>query len=162
MARSSFNTAGVQDQPAWNGDPGQVNRYRDYFSTRSRLALTVDTRTATEYGVVRTFGQADFQFDTLGGATFNPNNLSTQLGNNGNLLNSAGGGYTAAQDRMPTLACILRISSATSVSIRLGVCSRFQPRRMRLMLPTTFSVQVALRLRRRRSAATLIPSGAVR
>ena len=160
MVRSSFNTAGVQDQPAWNGDPGQVNRYRDYFSTRSRLALTVDTRTATEYGVVRTFGQADFQFDTLGGATFD--NLSTQLGNNGNPLNSAGGGYTAAQDRMPTLVCVLRISSATSVSIRLGICSRFQPRRMRLMLPTTFSVQVALRLRRRRSAATLIPSGAVR
>ncbi|HTE95546.1 MAG TPA: porin, partial [Bradyrhizobium sp.] len=94
---TSFNTAGVQDQPAWNGDPGQMNRYRDYFSTRSRLALTVDTRTATEYGVVRTFGQADFQFDTLGGATFNPNNLSTQLGNNGNLLNSAGGGYTAVE-----------------------------------------------------------------
>ena len=40
---TSFNTAGVQDQPAWNGDPGQMNRYRDYFSTRSRLALTVDT-----------------------------------------------------------------------------------------------------------------------
>src|SRR6266699_3845854 len=28
---TSFNTAGVQDQPAWNGDPGQGNRYRDYF-----------------------------------------------------------------------------------------------------------------------------------
>ena len=27
------------------------------------MALTVDTRTATEYGVVRTFGQGDFQFD---------------------------------------------------------------------------------------------------
>ena len=26
------------------------------------MALTVDTRTATEYGVVRTFAQADFQF----------------------------------------------------------------------------------------------------
>ena len=31
------------------------------------MALTVDTRTATEYGVVRTFGQGDFQFSTLGG-----------------------------------------------------------------------------------------------
>jgi hypothetical protein len=40
---TSFSAAGVQDQPAWNGDPGQMNRYRDYFSTRSRLALTVDT-----------------------------------------------------------------------------------------------------------------------
>src|SRR6266478_5275057 len=94
---TSFNTAGVQDQPAWSGDPGQMNRYRDYFSTRSRLALTVDTRTATEYGVVRTFGQADFQFDTLGGATYNPTSINTSLGNNGNLLNSAGGGYTAVE-----------------------------------------------------------------
>ncbi len=94
---TTFNASGVQDNPAWNGDPGQGNRYRDYFSTRSRLAFTVDTRTATEYGVVRTFGQADFQFDTLGGSTFNPNSLNTNLGNNGNLLNSAGGGYTAVE-----------------------------------------------------------------
>jgi len=94
---TTFNGSGTQDAPAWNGDPGQVNRYRDYFTTRSRLALTVDTRTATEYGVVRTFGQGDFQFDTLGGATNNPNSLSTTLGNNGNLLNSAGGGYVAVE-----------------------------------------------------------------
>ena len=66
---TTFNAAGVQDQPSWNGDAGQGNRYHDYFSTRSRLAFTVDTRTASEYGVVRTFGQADFQFDTLGGGT---------------------------------------------------------------------------------------------
>ena len=33
----------------------QHNRYRDYFTSRSRMALTIDTRTATEYGVVRTF-----------------------------------------------------------------------------------------------------------
>ncbi|MEA2922846.1 MAG: hypothetical protein QOF07_2816, partial [Bradyrhizobium sp.] len=50
--------------------------------TRARLALTVDTRTATEYGVVRTFGQGDFTFDTLGRGTFNPNGLQTNLGNN--------------------------------------------------------------------------------
>jgi hypothetical protein len=95
---TTFNAAGVQDQPAWSGDAGQQNRYRDYFSTRSRLALTVDTRTATEYGVVRTFGQADFQFDTLGGATFNPNtvNQSSPVGSN-NLLYTAGGGYTAVE-----------------------------------------------------------------
>src|SRR6266481_439727 len=49
------------------GDLGQQNRYADYYVARSRLALTVDTRTATEYGVVRTFGQGDFQFTTLGG-----------------------------------------------------------------------------------------------
>ena len=48
------------------GDLGQGNRFRNYFTARSRLALTVDTRTATEYGVVRTFGQGDFQFRTFG------------------------------------------------------------------------------------------------
>src|SRR5512138_2586579 len=31
------------------------NRYSNYFGTRSREGLTIDTRTATEYGVVRTF-----------------------------------------------------------------------------------------------------------
>jgi hypothetical protein len=94
---TTFNGNGTQDQPAWVGDSGQGNRYHNNFTTRSRMAFTVDTRTATEYGVVRTFGQADFQFDTLGNASFNPTVLATNLGNNANLLNSAGGGYTAVE-----------------------------------------------------------------
>jgi hypothetical protein len=61
------------------------------------MALTVDTRTATEYGVVRTFGQADFQFSTLG-ASRNPNVLNTQLANNTQLLDAAGGGYVAVEN----------------------------------------------------------------
>src|SRR6266481_1097676 len=95
---TSFNSSGTQDAPAWNGDPGQQNRYRDYFATRARLALTVDTRTATEYGVVRTFGQGDFTMDTLGGATFNPTtiNATSPVGSS-NLLFSAGGGYVAVE-----------------------------------------------------------------
>src|SRR6266478_3933607 len=95
---TSFNSSGTQDAPAWNGDPGQMNRYRDYFATRARLALTVDTRTATEYGVVRTFGQGDFTMDTLGGATFNPTtiNATSPVGSS-NLLFSAGGGYVAVE-----------------------------------------------------------------
>ena len=72
---ATFN-GGIYNQPAWSGDLGQGNRYRDYFATRSRLALTVDTRTATEYGVVRTFAQGDFNFDTLGNNTANPNALN--------------------------------------------------------------------------------------
>jgi hypothetical protein len=95
-ADATFN-GGIQGQPAWNGDLGEQDRYRDYFATRSRLALTVDTRTATEYGVVRTFGQADLQLSTLGGNTSNPNNLATNLGNNAQLLDTAGGGYVAAE-----------------------------------------------------------------
>src|SRR2546429_3968567 len=91
----TFN-GGPHGQPAWSGDLGQQNRYRDYFAARSRMALTVDTRTATEYGVVRTFGQADFQFSTLG-ASRNPNVLNTNLGNNTQLLDSVGGGYVAVE-----------------------------------------------------------------
>ncbi|HEY0852398.1 MAG TPA: porin [Bradyrhizobium sp.] len=91
---TTFN-GGIYGAPYWNGDNGQGNRYRNYFNSRSRMALTVDTRTATEYGVVRTFGQGDFQFDTLGSA--NPNSLATNLGNNPNLLHTPGGGYVAVE-----------------------------------------------------------------
>ena len=86
----------VHGQPAWNGDLGQHNRYADYFVSRSRMALTIDTRTATEYGVVRTFGQGNFQFTTLGGGTLNPNSVNTTLPVAGaQLLDTAGGGYVA-------------------------------------------------------------------
>jgi porin-like protein len=87
---TTFN-GGIFDQPLWNGDGGQGNRYRNYFATRSRLALTVDTRTATEYGVVRTFGQGNFNFDTLGNTTANPTALAVP--NTPNLLSTNGGGY---------------------------------------------------------------------
>ena len=80
--------------PAWSGDLGQGNRYRDYFTSRSRMALTVDTRTATEYGVVRTFGQGDFQFNNFGGNTNNPTALATFTSDR---LSGAGGGYVAVE-----------------------------------------------------------------
>ncbi len=59
---TTFN-GGIYDAPYWSGNNGLQTRYMDNFQSRSRLALTVDTRTATEYGVVRTFGQADIQFN---------------------------------------------------------------------------------------------------
>ena len=55
---------GIYDAPFWNGEGGIRDRYANFYADRSRLALTIDTRTATEYGVVRTFGRADFQFET--------------------------------------------------------------------------------------------------
>ena len=93
------STAAIYDGPAWSGDLGQGNRYRDYFGARSRMALTVDTRTATEYGVVRTFGQADFQFTTQGNNTTNPVNFtaSPNAGTNTSLLNQPGEGYVAVE-----------------------------------------------------------------
>ncbi|OCK55380.1 porin [Bradyrhizobium sp. LMTR 3] len=63
---TTFN-GGIFDQPAWNGNLGQQNRLRDYYAARSRLALSVDTRTATQYGVVRTFGQANFNLNSSTG-----------------------------------------------------------------------------------------------
>ncbi len=45
---------------------GAQNRLRNNFTSRARMDLTVDTRTATEYGVVRTF--ADLVFTWTGGS----------------------------------------------------------------------------------------------
>jgi hypothetical protein len=51
-------------QPYLGGGGAIGERYRNEYNDYSRMALTIDTRTATEYGVVRTFGQADFTFGT--------------------------------------------------------------------------------------------------
>jgi Porin subfamily len=96
---TTFN-GGTYGQPAWSGDLGQRNRYFDDFSARSRFALTVDTRTATEYGVVRTFAQADFQFNNYGtsnpsASTFTVNSLPGGL--SGSTLDGVGGGYVAVE-----------------------------------------------------------------
>jgi hypothetical protein len=96
----SFNVAGAHGQPAWSGDLGQQNRYRDYFVDRSRMVLSFDTRTATEYGVVRTFGSSKIQFTTQGAGTVNPANFtgSPSVGTNSGLLNQPGEGYVAVYD----------------------------------------------------------------
>ncbi|HSP63081.1 MAG TPA: porin [Pyrinomonadaceae bacterium] len=87
---------GIYDAPFWSGDGGQGNRFADQINSRSRMALTVDTRTATEYGVVRTFGQADFQFSTYGGTTNNAAlNASALVGGLNN--DTPGNGYVAVE-----------------------------------------------------------------
>src|SRR5581483_6248623 len=96
----TFNAAGAHGQPAWNGDAGEQNRYHNYFVDRSRMMLTVDTRTATDYGLVRTYGAAKFQFTTQGAGTVKPNSFSTSLpvaGTTG-LQNQPGEGYVAVTD----------------------------------------------------------------
>src|SRR6266481_2324683 len=69
---------GIYDGPFWNGEGAIRDRYANFYNDRSRLALTIDTRTATEYGVVRTFGQADFQFSTFGSTSSIGNAASVQ------------------------------------------------------------------------------------
>jgi hypothetical protein len=110
---TTFN-GGIYDQPAWSGSLGGGDRYVDQINSRSRMALTVDTRTATEYGVVRTFGQADFQFNNFGtqngaaassgvggglgsASVVGPLAAGQLTGLNGSLLNNPGGGYVAVE-----------------------------------------------------------------
>jgi hypothetical protein len=95
---STFN-GNIYNGPAWSGDLGQGNRFGDRINSRSRMGLTVDTRTATEYGVVRTFAFGGFQFNNF--STSNPTVLgapaSTLAGLSGSLLNSPGGGYVEVE-----------------------------------------------------------------
>jgi Porin subfamily len=80
--------------PLWSGDGGVNTRYLNQYNDYSRFALTVDTRTATEYGVVRTFGQADFTFSTQGysGAMSNSSNTTGTVLTGGTVNNYAGNG----------------------------------------------------------------------
>ncbi len=93
---TTFN-GGIYGGPFWIGDNGQLNRFHDNFNSRSRMALTVDTRTATEYGVVRTFGQGDFQFNNFGSSNPGLAVGSQGGGLNSSLLSTAGGGYVAVE-----------------------------------------------------------------
>jgi Porin subfamily len=53
------------------GVAGARNRLSNYYTARSREDLNIDTRTATEYGVVRTYFDATFSW-TTGGYSGNP------------------------------------------------------------------------------------------
>ena len=62
------------------------------------MALTVDTRTATEYGVVRTFGQGDFQFQNFGSTATRAPGWSPSSAASTTLCSpTAGGGYVAVE-----------------------------------------------------------------
>lgn len=64
-ADANFN-GGNYDKPGWDqsNNEGTKSRDRDYFTSRVRTELQLDTRTATEYGVLRTYMNPRFQFDT--------------------------------------------------------------------------------------------------
>jgi hypothetical protein len=90
---------GVYDAPFYNGEGGIRDRYANFYADRSRLALTIDTRTATEYGVVRTFGQADFSFSTFNStnsiglaASVEPGATQAQVNND-----TSGNGYAGVE-----------------------------------------------------------------
>jgi Porin subfamily len=59
---TSFNS-GTYDTPFYQGGAGGNDLWtKNYFAPRSRINMTTDTRTATEYGVVRTYANLQFDF----------------------------------------------------------------------------------------------------
>ena len=65
--RADWNLLGGNyNKPGWDqgNAQGTKSRDRDYFTSRVRTELQIDTRTQTEYGVVRTYMNPSFQFDT--------------------------------------------------------------------------------------------------
>jgi len=59
---TTFN-GGPYDAPLWQGGAGGNNLWtKNNFLTRERINATVDSRTATEYGVVRTYSNMQFDF----------------------------------------------------------------------------------------------------
>jgi hypothetical protein len=58
----AFN-GNIYDNPFWQGGAGGSGVFtKDYFVSRERVNATLDTRTATEYGVVRTYSNIQFDF----------------------------------------------------------------------------------------------------
>lgn len=74
---TALNTGTIYTQGAYNGPTGAHNRLSNYYLTRSRLIFEIDTRTATEYGVLRTFFQQNFLWNT---GTYTGSSPSTYAG----------------------------------------------------------------------------------
>jgi len=63
-AEAGLATNTIYTALAYNGAAGAHNRLSNYYTARSREDLNIDTRTATEYGVLRTFFEATFSWTT--------------------------------------------------------------------------------------------------
>jgi porin-like protein len=59
----------VYDAPFWQGTASGSQAFgKNYYTTRARFNLTEDTRTATEYGVLRTFANVQMDWTGNGGS----------------------------------------------------------------------------------------------
>ena len=87
----------TQNNPAVNGSTGAQDRFAHDFQSRSRLQFTVDTRTASQYGVVRIFGQTDWQFDTFAPAGLNTAAVAATAATGGINNYTPGNGYVAVE-----------------------------------------------------------------
>lgn len=60
---AAVSTTSIYNSPV-SGPAGAHNRLSNYYSARSREDFTIDTRTTTEYGMVRTFFESTFSWTT--------------------------------------------------------------------------------------------------
>ncbi|AVT77522.1 putative outer membrane protein, possible porin precursor [Rhodopseudomonas palustris] len=67
----AVNASGMTGTPAWNGAAGYNTRLQNDAIFRSRADLNIDTRTATEYGVVRTYFDSVFTWTSGSDTTAN-------------------------------------------------------------------------------------------
>jgi hypothetical protein len=92
---TAFNTTSLYGG-AYSASQGAQNRLSNYYTSRSREDFNIDTRTATEYGVVRTFFDATFSWTSgsyAGNSTANGGTLySSALGPTGGTINPSDGG----------------------------------------------------------------------
>ncbi|MBH5396232.1 porin [Bradyrhizobium sp. CNPSo 4010] len=89
-ADTVFNTHSDFDAP--NNDLGGArNRLSNYYNTLARQDLQIDTRTATEYGVVRSFSEIVFSWRSGG-----YNGAGTSVGNGSTAYNAAPAGTNGA------------------------------------------------------------------
>jgi hypothetical protein len=56
--------AGGSHTPYWNAGNGVQNRFKDDITTRTRFMTSFDARTQTEYGTLRSYIRAGFQYTT--------------------------------------------------------------------------------------------------
>ena len=60
---------GIYDNPFWQGGASATQSYaKNWYTLRSRFNLTEDTRTATEWGVLRTYANVQMDWTNNGGS----------------------------------------------------------------------------------------------
>jgi Porin subfamily len=64
------------NQSSSSANGGSNNRVTNYYYSRARFDFNVDTRTATEYGVVRTYADMVFTYDTSNVTGSGPSTIS--------------------------------------------------------------------------------------
>ena len=99
-AEAAFGTNALF-QNATNGVAGARNRLSNYYTTRSRADFNIDTRTATEYGVVRTYFDAVFQW-TSGSYTGTGSATGATVYSSNIALNAAGNAIAGATTVNPS------------------------------------------------------------